>query len=398
MASPISSFDPFDPAIFDDPVPSYHWLLEEAPLYWCERGFWVLSRFDDVWQAALDFETYSSEDGNVYGGHLDAMKARGSKSIVMMDPPRHTRLRGLVSRAFTKRRMAEMRPQVAELARACIDRLMADPAPDFARDVAIPLPGTVIADAVGVERDQIDRLSQATVDMVLVKPEDADYAPRRAAAVKTLDDYLTTVVAARRAQPGDDLLSKLIDADLDGDRLSDAEIAGFGRALFNGGHGTTTTLLGASVVALAGQPEARARIVADGSVLSTAVEELVRFVSPVQGLYRTVTRDVTIRGQQLRAGDRVLLLLAAANRDPRVFADPDRIDVQRVIPRHLGFGVGAHLCIGAQLARVEAEVVLAELLARAPDYELAEEIHFENILSVRSLHHVPLRFAAGAAG
>ena len=358
----------------------------------------MLSSFDDVWQAALDFETYSSEDGNVYGGHLDAMKARGSKSIVMMDPPRHTRLRGLVSRAFTKRRMAEMRPQVAELARACIDRLMADPAPDFARDVAIPLPGTVIADAVGVERDQIDRLSQATVDMVLVKPEDADYAPRRAAAVKTLDDYLTTVVAARRAQPGDDLLSKLIDADLDGDRLSDAEIAGFGRALFNGGHGTTTTLLGASVVALAGQPEARARIVADGSVLSTAVEELVRFVSPVQGLYRTVTRDVTIRGQQLRAGDRVLLLLAAANRDPRVFADPDRIDVQRVIPRHLGFGVGAHLCIGAQLARVEAEVVLAELLARAPDYELAEEIHFENILSVRSLHHVPLRFAAGAAG
>ena len=398
MESSVSSFDPFDPAIFDDPVPSYRWLLEEAPLYWCDRGFWVLSRFEDVWQAALDFDTFSSEDGNVFGGHLDAMKARGSMSIVMMDPPNHTRLRGLVSRAFTKRRMAEMRPEVTELAKDCIGRLMSNPAPDFARDVAIPLPGTVIADAVGVERDHIDRLSRATVDMVLVKPEDVDFASRRAAAVKTLDDYLTTVVAKRRAQPGDDLLSKLIDADVDGDRLSDEEIAGFGRALFNGGHGTTTTLLGASVVALALQPEARARIVADRSVLPSAVEELVRFVSPVQGLYRTVTRDIEVRGKQLRAGDRVLLLLAAANRDPRVFDDPDRIDVQREIPRHLGFGFGAHLCIGAQLARVEAEVVLAELLARAPDYELAGDIHFENILSVRSLHRVPLRFRSAIEG
>lgn len=124
----------------------------------------------------------------------------------------------------------------------------------------------------------------------------------------------------------------------------------------------------------------------------------MRFVSPVQGLYRTVTRDIEVRGKQLRAGDRVLLLLAAANRDPRVFDDPDRIDVQREIPRHLGFGFGAHLCIGAQLARVEAEVVLAELLARAPDYELAGDIHFENILSVRSLHRVPLRFRTAIEG
>ncbi|WP_436778357.1 cytochrome P450 [Yinghuangia sp. YIM S09857] len=388
------AFDPFDPAIFDNPVPSYHWLLEEEPAYWCEpRNIWVLSRFDDVWSATLDWQTFSSADGNVYGetqGSSEARK-RGSASIVMMDPPQHNKLRTLVSRAFTRRRMQEMRERVRELTRPRIERLVNGDAPDFARDLAIPLPGIVIADMVGVEREYVDELAEATVDMVLVQPDDPDFTARRTAAVRTLDAYFARAIAERRAAPRDDLVSDLIAAEVGGEQLTDGEIAGFGRALFNGGHGTTTTLLGGSIVALAHAPEQRARLVADPAMIPGAVEELVRYVSPVQAVMRTVTRDVTFHGKTLRAGDRALLLLAAANRDPRVFDAPDRFDVGRQITQRLGFGVGVHHCIGAQLARVEVEVVLEELLKAAPEYALAGDIRYENILTVRSLHSVPFR-------
>jgi cytochrome P450 len=388
-------FDPFDSSFFDDPVPSYHWLLEEHPLYWCEpRKLWVMTRFDDVWDATRDWQTFSSAQGNVYGDEQSSeIRKRGSESIVMMDPPRHDRLRGLDSRAFTLRRMQEMRGRIHELTTPHIEALLTSEAPDFAREVAIPLPGMVIADAVGVERERIAELAAATVDMVLVSPDDADFAERRAAAVQTLDAYFTAVIGQRRNDPGDDLISELTRTEVEGERLSDEEIVGFGRALFNGGHGTRTTLLGASVVALAQHPGQRARLLRDPSLLRSAVEELVRFVSPVQGLLRTVTREVAVHGQTMAPGDRVLLLLAAANRDPRVFDDPDRIDVGREIPRHLGFGVGPHHCIGAHLARVETEIVLDQLLRVAPDYQIAGDIHFENILSVRSLHAVPIQLA-----
>lgn len=391
----ISSFDPFDPAIFDDPVPTYHWLLGEQPLYWCaERNLWVLSRFDDVWAALRDWQRFSSSDGTVYGSRMSEMRTRRSESIVMMDPPRHDRLRKLVSRAFTARRMEEMRGRIAELAAEHVDRMLAQTSPDFARDVAIPLPGIVIADMVGVERDRVAELASATVDMVLVKPDDPDFTERRAAAIGALDDYFKEVIARKRSDPGDDLVSALCLAESDGERLTDEEIVGFGRALFNGGHGTTTTLLGGAAVALAEQPEQRARLAETGAT-SQAVEELVRFVAPVQGLIRTVTTEVAMHGSTMQPGDRVLCLIAAANRDPRVFDQPDHLDVERDIPRHVGFGVGTHFCIGAHVARLEAELVLQELVAKAPDYRLGGEIHYENILSVRSLHSVPLVLAGG---
>lgn len=387
------SFDPFDPRFFDDPVPAYHWMLEEAPLYWCEpRQMWIMNRFDDVWAAARDWQSFSSEAATaVLEGQATAFRSRRSESIVMMDPPRHDRLRGLVSRAFTLRRMQDMRPRVRQLAAEHIASMQTEASPDFATSVSIPLPGIVIADAVGVERSEIARLAASTVEMVLVSPDDPDFAERFSAAVGALDSYFLPVVAKRRAAQTDDLISALVQSEIDGERLTDEEIVGFARALFNGGHGTTTTLLGGGVVALAEHPGERARLAADPSLARSAVEELVRYVSPVQGIMRTATRDVEMHGQTMRPGDRLMLNLAAANRDPRVFEDPDRLDLSREITRHLGFGVGAHFCIGAQLARVEAEVVLDELLRVAPNYEIAGDIHYENIMSVRSLHSVPIR-------
>lgn len=385
------TFDPYDPDNFDDPVPGYHWLLEEDPLHWCApQKTWLMSRFDDVCDALRDPATYSSASYRIVEGQDEAFDANKSKSIVMMDPPRHDRLRSLVSRAFTMRRMQEMRPRVRELAVEHLGSLREQAAPDFATSVAIPLPGIVIADAVGVEREHIERLAQATVAMVLVDPSDPSYGERYANAVATLDDYFLPVIARRRREPTDDLISSLVDAEIDGERLTDGEIAGFARALFNGGHGTTTTQLGGSVVALAQHPDERQRLIDDPTLLRNAVEELVRFVAPVQGLMRTVTRDVELHGRTMRAGDKLMLLLAAANRDPRVFDDPDRLDLTRHMPRHAGFGYGVHFCIGAQLARVETEVVLEELLRIAPNYQISGEIHYENIMSVRSLHSVPI--------
>jgi cytochrome P450 len=308
----------------------------------------------------------------------------------MMDPPRHDRLRGLVSRALTPRRMQEMRARVRELAIEHLDALEVESPSDFARSVAIPLPGIVIADAVGAERSEIARLAEATVAMVLVSPDDPEFTERYAAAVAVLDAYFFPVVSDRRHRPTDDLISALVGSEVDGEQLTDAEIVGFARALFNGGHGTTTTLLGGSVVALAQHPEERRRLCDAPSITTTAVEELIRYVAPVQGLMRTVTRPVEMHGQTMQPGDRLMLNLAAANRDPRVFDGPDRLDLNRHMPRHLGFGVGAHFCIGAHLARLETEVVLDEMLRRSPGYELAGEIHYENIMSVRSLHSVPI--------
>jgi cytochrome P450 len=385
------TFDPFDPANFDDPIPGYHWMLEEDPLHWCApQNMWLMTRFDDVWNALRDPATFSSASYRIVDEQDLAFEEKKSKSIVMMDPPRHDRLRSLVSRAFTLRRMQEMRSRVRELTLEHLALLRAQATPDFATSLAIPLPGIVIADAVGVEREHIARLAEATVAMVLVDPADPAYPERYANAVATLDDYFLPVIERRRSEPTDDLISSLIDAEIDGERLTDGEIAGFARALFNGGHGTTTTQLGGSVVALAQNPDERQRVIDDPPLLRGAVEELIRFVAPVQGLMRTVTRDVELHGRTMHAGDKLMVLIAAANRDPRVFEDPDRLDLTRPLPRHLGFGVGVHFCIGAQLARVETEVVLEELLRIAPSYEISGEIHYENIMSVRSLHSVPI--------
>ena len=386
-------FDPWDPAIFQDPYPVYRRLLADDPVPHNEhRAFWALTRFDDVWEAHRDWRTYSSAEGIAYSGNpVDARRRAGTPSLIDMDPPKHTRLRALVSRAFTQRAMAAMEGRVQELAASHLDAMLRRPDPDFGRDVAVPLPGLVIAEMLGVPGDDIDGLVDRSVTMTRIVPDDPASLAAAGEAMGGLNDYFARMVADRRAAPADDLVSGLVAAQDGGEVLSDGEIVGFARSLFNAGHGTTTTFLCDAVVALHRFSEERALLAADPSLLPGAVEELVRFCPPVHGVFHTTTREVEVRGVTIPAGAKVLLLFAAAGRDPEVFVDPDRLDVRRSIDRQLGFGVGPHHCIGAHLARLEARIVLEALLARAPGYEVVGVPRHETLLAVRRLDSVPLR-------
>ena len=386
-------FDPWDPAVFQDPYPVYERLLEEAPVCHNEpRAFWALSRFDDVWDAHRDWRTFSSADGIAYSGNpVDARRRSATPSLIDMDPPKHTRMRALVSRAFTHRAMAAMEPRVHELVDRHLDAMLDRSAPDFGRDVAVPVPGLVIAELLGVPDDDVVQLVDWSVTMTRIVPDDPASLTAAGEAMGRLNDYFAAMVADRRGRPTGDLVSGLVAAKDGGEVLTDGEIVGFARSLFNAGHGTTTTFLCDSVVALARFPAERARLAADPELLPTAIEELVRFCPPVHGVFHTTTTEVELRGVTIPPASKVLLLFAAAGRDPRVFDDPHRLLVDRPIDRQLAFGVGPHHCIGAHLARLEARIVLGRLLARVPDYEVVGEPRHHTLLAVRRLESVPLR-------
>jgi cytochrome P450 family 130 len=386
------TFDPWDPTIFQDPYPTYTRLLDDDPVpHNEERAFWALTRFDDVWEAHRDWRTFSSAEGIAYSGNpVDAHRRAGTPSLIDMDPPKHTRLRALVSRAFTQRAMAAMEDRVRVLARTHLDAMLERADPDFGRDVAVPVPGLVIAEMLGVPRADVEELVDWSLTMTRIVPDEPASLTEAVEAMGRLNDYFTALVAERRATSADDLVSGLVTAQDGGEVLSDGEIVGFARSLFNAGHGTTTTFLCDSVVALHRSPDQRARLVADPALLPVAIEELVRFCPPVHGVFHTTTREVTVRGVSIPPAAKVLLLFAAAGRDPRAFEDPDVLDVGRRIDRQLGFGVGPHHCIGAHLARLEARIVLEELLARLPDYDVVGEPRHHTLLAVRRLESVPL--------
>ena len=385
-------FDPWDPAIFQDPYPVYGRLLEEDPVPHNEsRAFWALTRFEDVWDAHRDWRTFSSAEGIAYSGNpVDARRRAGTPSLIDMDPPKHTRLRSLVSRAFSLRALAAMEPRVRELAASHVEAMLERPEPDFGRDVAVPIPGLVIAEMLGVPRDDIDGLVDSSLTMTRIVPDDPSTLAAAGDAMARLNEYFAALVGDRRRRPTGDLVSGLVAAQDGGEVLTDGEIVGFARSLFNAGHGTTTTFLCDAVVALHRHPEQRARLVADRELVPSAIEELVRFCPPVHGVFHTTTREVEVQGVTIPPSAKVLLLFAAAGRDPRVFPDPHRLDVTRPIERQLGFGVGPHHCIGAHLARLESRIVLEELLRRAPHYEVVGEPRHHTLLAVRRLESVPL--------
>lgn len=385
-------FDPWDPAIFQDPYPVYGRLLEEDPVPHSEaRAFWALTRFEDVWDAHRDWRTFSSAEGIAYSGNpVDARRRAGTPSLIDMDPPKHTRLRSLVSRAFSLRAMAAMEPRVRELAASHVEAMLDRPDPDFGRDVAVPIPGLVIAEMLGVPRHDIDGLVESSLTMTRIVPDDPSTLAAAGDAMARINEYFAALVGDRRRTPTGDLVSGLVAAQDGGEVLTDGEIVGFARSLFNAGHGTTTTFLCDAVVALHRHPEQRERLVADRELLPSAVEELVRFCPPVHGVFHTTTREVEVQGVTIPPSAKVLLLFAAAGRDPRVFPDPHRLDVTRPIERQLGFGVGPHHCIGAHLARLESRIVLEELLRRAPHYEVVGEPRHHTLLAVRRLESVPL--------
>ncbi len=338
----------------------YRRLRDEFPVYQSKQQgqqFYTLSRFDDVLRAAHDPDTFSSDGTDPVEGLMPM--------IVFMDPPRHDELRALVSRAFTPRRVAELEPRVREITRGLIDDFANRGAVDIVPSLAAPLPSLVIAKMIGVPDDYVERF-RSWSEQLIEFHDPADGSEH----ITNIYTLFVELLDARRRERQDDLMSALLDAEIDGRRLSDEELLGFCFILIVGGNDTTTSLIGNGVDLLARHPQQRASLVRDPALLANAIEEMLRLEPPAQVLFRRTTREVELHGVTIPAGAAVNLVWAAANLDEREFDDPERFDVSRKIDRHLAFGHGLHCCLGASLARLEARVAFEELLARIPEYDV----------------------------
>lgn len=360
-------YDPLDPALWRDPYPVYRRLRDEDPCHFvADRRFWVLSRFEDVFAAANDPVTFSSAQGLTF--EEDEISKLGlAPTLVMMDRPRHTDYRRLVNRLFTPRRVADLEPPVRKFVRQRLGELADEGGGDFVAELAGPLPSLVVASYLGVpESDRVDfgRWSSA-----VVQANATGKVLEARQALTELYGYFSERIRRLRRDPGDDMVSVLADADIDGRALSEEEILGFCFVMIVGGNDTASGLLSGTATALTEHMAERRRILDDPALAAPAVEELLRWTSPVQGLSRTTTRSVDIGGVAVPSGAKVHLLFASANRDQREFGpDAGRLDVARAPKRILAFSSGPHHCLGAAAARLQGRVVLEELLDQVPDF------------------------------
>lgn len=387
-------YDPYDYGVQEDPYPVYARLRAEDPFHHNEsQGFWALSRHADVAAAFRDDATYSNAMGVSLDRSAWGPDAHRMMSFLAMDPPHHQRLRSLVSRAFTPRRVRELTPRIQQLTDSYFDDLLtANTRLDWITDFAGRLPMDVISDLIGVpgrDRDEVRRKAD-----LVVHREDGmdDVPPEGIVAALDLVGYYADMVRQRRSRPTDDLTSALIEADLDGDRLTDEEIIAFLFLMVVAGNETTTKLLGNALFHLAAHPQQQAAVLVDPALVSPWVEETLRYDTSTQALARHLTRDVELHGRVAPAGSKLLLLLGSANRDEAVFDRADEFDVHRSkdeAGRMVSFGGGRHFCLGAHLARLEANVVLGELARRVStfdvDHDRAVRVHSSNVRGFASL-------------
>lgn len=388
------AFSPYDYVFHEDPYPTYARLRAEAPLFHnAEHGFWALSRYDDVAAAIRDGQRLSSANGvsldpAAYGPH-----AHRTMSFLAMDNPRHNRMRSLVGKGFTPRRVNRLEPRIAELTRQYLDAALQDDEFDFISAFAGKLPMDVISELMGVppaDRDVLRHLA----DDVVHRDEGMHDVPEAAVrASLELVQYYADMLAERRREPADDLTSALLEAEIDGDRLDDEEIIGFLFLMVVAGNETTTKLLGNCAYWGWRNPDQLAKPLADRGRVPDWVEETLRYDNSTQMLARTATENLQYYGRTVPAGECVLLLVGSANRDGRAFTDPDRFDIDRDTSQQIvSFGAGTHFCLGAHLARLEARIALTELVERVSDFELdvdsASRVHSSN---VRGFAELPMR-------
>ena len=365
----------FGPELREDPYAVYRALRERSPVYQDEgSGMWVLTGFDAVYGALRDHETFSSEGG--FGGARrdggdggDGERERQRRMVLITDdPPRHTRFRQLVNRAFTPRRVAELEPWIEGVAAELLDAT-GDGEVDVVEALTVPLPVTVIATLLGIPVEQRDRFKRWSSALI----GGGESSEWRRGQRDEMFAYLGTTIAERRAEPVDDLITALAAAQIEGQRLESWEVVGFCVLLLVAGNETTTNLIGNMLNVLVDRPEMWAQLRDDRTLVDPAIEETLRFDGPVQMTLRATTREVELEGTAIPAGAAVAVSIGGANHDPDEFAAPDEFRLDRELSRHVAFGMGAHYCLGAPLARAEARISLNALLDRYPSIERAAE-------------------------
>ena len=391
-------FNPMDPEFVDDPYPTYHRLRTEDPVHQSPLGFWVLTRYEDVASALRDPRFGKEAIGPYVATRFGIPSPAGGFSMLDRDPPDHTRLRGLVSKAFTPRVVEGLRPEIQRIVDGLLEAAEDRHSMDLIEEFAYPLPVVVICQMLGVPVEDRDRFRQWGLDIargldtIMLGP-DSEVGQRSTAARRALADYFRELIAERRASPRADMLSDLIAAEEAGDKLSTDELLATCTLLLVAGHETTVNLIGNGTLALLRNLDQLERLRNEPGLIGSAVEELLRYDGPVQRTARIPSEDITISGRTIPKGELVMPFIGAADRDPAQFPDPDRLDLGRPDNRHIAFGWGIHFCIGAPLARLEGQIAIGTLVRKFPKLALATEKPEHRLsLTLRGLTSLPVSF------
>jgi cytochrome P450 len=369
-----------------NPFALYSQLRNNSPvLHDSQSGLWMIFDYDGVKRALSDHDAFSSRNGPDW--------------LIFTDPPRHTKLRGLISQAFTPRSITNLELRIRELTRELLTPLLEDSELDLATGLAIPLPMMVIAEMLGTpteDRSQFKHWNDVLLRMsyVVAGQPARGIMEEYIAATQQMGVYIARLVEERRRTPKDDLLTRLVHAQVDGERLTAQEILGFFQLLLLAGSETTTNLINNAMLCFIEHPDQLALIRAEPDLLPSAIEEVLRYRSPLQWMYRVAKRDLSIHGQTIPAGKLVLAWIGSANHDPNPFPDPERFDITRDPNPHLAFGHGVHFCLGAPLSRLEGRIALSELLQNLATFELASDQPWEprQGLHVHGPTRLPLQF------
>ena len=394
-----------DPGNFVAAVPHemFALLRREAPVWFHPdtddtQGFWCIVKYADLVELSRDYPHASSELGGITLNDMSSDDLELQRQMMlMMDPPKHTKLRLLVNKGFTPRMIGRLDEHIREVTNGIVDEVASRGECDFVVDVAAELPLQVIAEMIGVPLE--DRHLVFKWSNQMIGFDDPEYQPSQDVsriASMEMFMYANQLAVTRKSAPRDDLVSVLMSAEVDGEKLSEVEFDSFFLLLAVAGNETTRNLISGGMLALFENPEERARLARDPSLMPTAVEEMLRWVSPVMYFRRTATRDAEIRGQRIREGEKVTVWYGSANRDEDIFPRADHFDVGRTPNEHLAFGMGHHFCLGANLARLEIQIMFEEIFRRLPDLELAGPVEHLRSNFINGIKHIPVRFTPTA--
>jgi cytochrome P450 len=383
-------FDHHDPAFVEDPEKAFAQLRDQCPITHSDRygGFWLLTRYGDVSDVAQDWEVFTSSVVGVTV--IPPTQPRDRPQIpIELDPPLHTQYRGLVNRLFTRQAIEPLRPRLEELASEFLDAVVAAGRGELIEEFAVPMSVGTLGEFMGLPR--ADQPKWAGWVHRMLEGSIHDPAEQRRALAE-FEAYLGELIEERKRERHQDFLSVLLDSEIDGNRLTDDEIRGFGILMLMAGHETTASAMGVTLHLLAQHPDLRRRLAAEPELIPSAVNEFLRLASPIQLLCRNAARDVELHGRRVPEGDVVAIAFGSANRDPAVFEEPERCVLDRKPNRHLAFGTGRHLCLGAPVARMEMAVMLEQVVQRMPDFALdpARDVTWKARGDVRGLATLPV--------